>query len=95
MKLFPLLKSQSLICCFIFLDFYYFQSNKKNKNRIFCLNKGNKNRIFIQIKEIKIEFFVQIKEINNKLFVQIKEVKVEYLLFKKDYQVVDSVKFLT
>ena len=69
---------------FTFLDFYYFQSNKGNKNRIFCLNKGNKNRIFIQIKEI-----------NNKLFVQIKEVKVEYLLFKKDYQVVDSVKFLT
>ena len=72
MILFPLLKSQSLICFFTFLDFYYFQSNK-----------GNKNRIFIQIKEIKIEFFVQIKEINNKLFVQIKEVKVEFYYSKK------------
>jgi hypothetical protein len=25
-----------------FSDFYYFQSNKGNKNRIFCSNKGNK-----------------------------------------------------
>ena len=37
---------------FTFLDFYYFQSNQRNKNRI-----------FIQIKKIKIEFIVQINEI--------------------------------